>query len=86
MSDNKAMVTRRHFLEATTLSAAGLMLNASSSAASALGANDRVNIGVVGAGGQGTTLIRNMATVPNSKITAMCDICLLYTSPSPRDS
>jgi predicted dehydrogenase len=74
MSDNKAMVTRRHFLEATTLSAAGLMLNASSSAASALGANDRVNVGVVGAGGQGTTLIRNMATVPNSKITAMCDI------------
>src|SRR6185436_1329655 len=44
------------------------------SAASALGANDRVNVGVVGAGGQGTTLIRNMATVPNSKITAMCDI------------
>jgi len=74
MSESKTKVTRRQFLEATTLSAAGLMLGGSSSAASSLGANDRVNVGVVGAGGQGTSLIRNLATVPNSKITAMCDI------------
>ena len=72
---SKSKISRRQFLEATTTSAAGLMLLGSSGVpASALGANDRVNVGVVGAGGQGTSLIRNLATVPNSKITGMCDI------------
>lgn len=74
MSEGKANLSRRHFLEATTLGAAGLMLRSSSVPASALGTNDRVNVGVIGAGGQGSTLIRNLATVANSKITAMCDI------------
>ena len=74
MREIKTRVSRRQFLESTTLGAAGLMLSSSSASSSVLGANDRVNVGVVGAGGQGTSLIRNLATVPNSKITAMCDI------------
>jgi predicted dehydrogenase len=74
MSESKAKLSRRNFLEATTLGAAGLMLGSSRVSASALGANDRVNVGVIGAGGQGSSLIRSLATVPNSKITGMCDI------------
>ena len=74
MSESKAKLSRRNFLEATTLGTAGLMLSSSSGAASAWRAIDRVNVGVVGAGGQGSSLIRSLATVPNSKITAMCDI------------
>jgi predicted dehydrogenase len=74
MSETKAKLSRRDFLEATTLGAAGLMLGSSSVPASALGANDRVNVGVIGAGGQGISLIRDLATVANSRITAMCDI------------
>lgn len=74
MSGSKARLSRRDFLEATTLGAAGLMLSSSSGAASAWRASDRVNAGVIGAGGQGSSLIRSLATVPNSKITAMCDI------------
>jgi predicted dehydrogenase len=74
MSESKAKLSRRDFLEATTLGAAGLMLGSSSVAASALRANDRVNVGVIGAGSQGSSLIRSLATVPNSKITGMCDI------------
>lgn len=74
MSELKAKLSRRHFLEATTLGAAGMMLGSSRAPASALGANNQVNVGVVGAGGQGSSLIRSLATVPNSKITAMCDI------------
>ena len=74
MSETKAKLSRRDFLEATALGAAGLMLGSSSVPASALGANDRVNAGVIGAGSQGSSLIRSLATVPNSKITAMCDI------------
>src|SRR4029453_7543187 len=74
MSERNLKLSRRHFLEATTLGTAGLMLGSSSVPASVLGANDGINLGVVGAGGQGSSLIRNLATVPNSKITAMCDI------------
>jgi len=74
MSESKAKLSRRHFLEATTLGASGLMLGSSSVPAFALGANDRVNVGVIGAGSQGSSLIRSLATVPNSKITGMCDI------------
>ena len=74
MTESKTTLSRRNFLEATTLGAAGLMLGSSSVPASALGANDRVNIGVIGAGGQGSSLIRNLAMVANSKITAVCDI------------
>jgi predicted dehydrogenase len=74
MRESKTKVSRRQFLESTALGAAGLMLGSSTAPASVFGANDRVNVGVVGAGGQGTSLIRNLATVPNSKITAMCDI------------
>ena len=74
MSESKAKLSRRNFLEATTLGAAGLMLGSSSGPAFALGANDRVNVGVIGAGSQGSSLIRSLASVPNSKITGMCDI------------
>ncbi len=74
MSETKAKLSRRDFLEATTLGAAALMIGPSSARASAWRASDRVNAGVIGAGGQGSSLIRSLATVPNSKITAMCDI------------
>jgi predicted dehydrogenase len=74
MSDNIVKLSRRNFLEATTWGAAGLMLGSTRVPAFALGANDRVNVGVIGAGSQGTSLIRSLATVPNSKITGMCDI------------
>jgi predicted dehydrogenase len=74
MSEIKSKLSRRDFLEATTLGAAGLMLGSSRVAGSALRANDQVNIGVIGAGSQGSSLIRSLATVPNSRITAMCDI------------
>ena len=74
MSESKAKLSRRNFLEATTFGVAGLMLGSSRVPAFALGANDRVNVGVIGAGSQGSSLIRSLATVPNSQITGMCDI------------
>ena len=76
MSRNKVKPSRRTFLETTALGAAGLMLNSSGGPAlgSSRGGVDRVGVGVVGAGGQGGGLIRNLALVPNAKITAVCDI------------
>src|SRR5215510_11955248 len=76
MTESKTKVSRRNFLETTTLSAAGLLLSSSNSAifGAESGANDQVRIGHVGAGGQGSGLIRNLAQVPTARITAMCDI------------
>jgi predicted dehydrogenase len=74
MSERKATISRRRFLAATSMSAAGMMLSSPRTTATVLGANNQVNIGVIGAGGQGSSLIRSLATVPNAKITAICDI------------
>lgn len=74
MSEGKAGISRRRFLATTSISAAGLMFRSPHATASVLGSNNQVNIGVIGAGGQGSSLIRNLATVPNAKITAICDI------------
>jgi predicted dehydrogenase len=74
MSETKVKLSRRNFIEASTAGAAGLMLGSRSVSASVLGANDRVNVAVIGAGGQGTSLIRNLATVAEAKIAAICDI------------
>ncbi|MEK6322160.1 MAG: Gfo/Idh/MocA family oxidoreductase [Acidobacteriota bacterium] len=75
MTESKGKLSRRGFLEATTLGAAGLMLGSSGPAlGTAWRANERVNAGVIGAGVQGSSLIRDLATVPNARISAMCDI------------
>src|SRR5215467_6123768 len=63
-------LSRRDFL-GTSLGAAALAAGVSKSA---MGANERVNVGVVGSGSQGGTLIRNLATVANARIVGMCDI------------
>jgi predicted dehydrogenase len=74
MSEGKGGISRRCFLATTSISAAGLMFRSPHATASVLGSNNQVNIGVIGAGGQGSSLIRSLATVPNAKISAMCDI------------
>ena len=74
MSEGKVGISRRRFLATTSISAAGLMFRSPHATASVLGSNNQVNIGVIGAGGQGSSLIRSLATVPNAKITAICDI------------
>ncbi len=76
MKQSKVKLSRRNFLETTTLGAAALMLSSSTAQvfAAGRGANDRILVGVVGAGSQGSGLIRSLATVPNTRITAVCDI------------
>jgi len=66
-------IPRRKFIEATSAATAGTLLSLRIRG-SVIGANDRVNIAVIGAGGQGSTLIRNLTQVPNSVITHICDI------------
>ncbi len=76
MSKNQEKFSRRNFLETTTLGAAGLMLTAASEKVlvAAPSANEQVQVGLIGVGGQGSGLTRNLATVTNARITAICDI------------
>jgi len=66
-------ISRRKFIESTSVAAAGSMLSRPIRG-SVIGANDRVNIAVIGAGGQGSSLIRSLAQVPNALISHICDI------------
>lgn len=43
-------------------------------ALSALGANDRVNIAVIGVGGRGADHVRSIARQPNARVAAVCDV------------
>lgn len=67
-------LSRRNFLESSAVGGASLMLASSGKNIFAASANERVNVGVIGVGGQGGGLTRNLATVPNARITAICDI------------
>ena len=57
-------MNRRRFFETTAVAAGGFR---------ALGANDRVNIAVVGARGRGRDHIVSFSTVPGARIAAVCD-------------
>src|ERR1035438_865092 len=44
------------------------------SAVRVLGANDRIRIGIVGLGGRGSDHQRAYSTIPEARITALCDV------------
>jgi len=56
--------TRRFFLRATTAAAA----------ARVWGANDRVNVGIVGLGGRGTTHLNIYSKTLDARVVALCDV------------
>src|SRR4051795_7359982 len=56
--------SRRTFLAATTAFSLDRIL----------GANDKVNMAVIGVGGRGNDHIKAYATLPNARIAALCDI------------
>ena len=73
------MVTRRDFLKKMgTLAMAGAvspsLVNAKSPKASVMGANDRINIGLIGCNSMGWTDLLNAVIVPGVECVALCDI------------
>ncbi len=58
-------ITRRHFFQgaATALAATRVV-----------GANDRVQMGIVGLGGRGTYLMRAFSQIPDCQVMALCDV------------
>jgi len=75
--DNK--LTRRDFLRQTAGAAAGLAAMSALAPSRALGANDRINMGFIGLGGQGTHHLRNFVEISKNpaekvQVIAVCDI------------
>ena len=63
--------TRREFLKQT---AAGTAVLFAYPPSSVLGANDRVRVGVIGAGNRGQDLLAEVLAVPNVEVVAMADV------------
>ena len=74
-------MSRRDFLKATvaTTAVAGLGLSGAPASGRVIGANDRINVGVIGCGGKGTGHLRDLvkrSEDPNNRlqVAAVCDI------------
>ncbi len=65
--------TRRDFLKTTGVGMAGAAL-ASTIPANVLGANDRVNMAMIGVNGRGYGMSKEFAANPNVEITYICDV------------
>jgi predicted dehydrogenase len=62
--------TRRDFMKATAIGAAALL----ASPARALGANDRVRVGMIGVGARGQDLLKQLLVVPSAQLVAIADV------------
>jgi predicted dehydrogenase len=73
MEKNSAL-TRREFLVDTALAGAGAALLGGLAPASALGANDRIRVGVLGTGERARYVMKFFQTAPGVEIAAVCDV------------
>src|SRR6267378_1883003 len=63
--------TRRDFIKRSALGTAAMLVYPPSRV---LGANDRVRVGVIGVGGRGQELLKQVLGVPNAQLVAIADI------------
>src|SRR5438105_8513543 len=66
-------LSRRNFLQTTATIGAASALTLPASA-QAQGANERLNIGLIGTGGRCRHLMGALAKVPNTRMAALCDV------------
>ncbi|HET8827313.1 MAG TPA: Gfo/Idh/MocA family oxidoreductase, partial [Terriglobales bacterium] len=64
--------TRREFIRKSGVVAGAALL--ATTPARVLGANDRVRIGMIGVGGRGQDLLKQVLAVPNAQLVAIADI------------
>jgi predicted dehydrogenase len=65
-------INRRNFI--TGASSVGLGMLSASSMGRVLGANDRIRLGIIGAGGRGRSLMTSFNKFPNIEFIAVCDV------------
>ncbi|MCL7762548.1 Gfo/Idh/MocA family oxidoreductase [Polaribacter sp. Z014] len=69
------MTTRRNFIKNTAMGVAGItLLSSSKMYGNILGANDIVNIAILGCGGRAHSLAQAIGLSGNSKVTHICDV------------
>ena len=81
MSNEPDDITRREFVSRTATAVAGVALGGAAVARAqsgtvgsrVLGANDKINIAVIGVGGRGNDHIKAYAGLPNARIAALCE-------------
>ncbi len=66
--------TRRDFMKTTGVVGVGTATLSATSYAAVQGANERINVGVIGPGGMGTHHIRTLITQKDVRITHVCDV------------
>jgi len=66
-------LSRRSFVKASTASALGAAA-LGAPAANVLGANEVLNIGLIGTGGRCRRLMQSLAKIPNVRMAAVCDV------------
>ncbi|MCI0740895.1 MAG: Gfo/Idh/MocA family oxidoreductase [Gemmataceae bacterium] len=66
-------LSRRSFLQSTAAAGAASAL-ALPASAQPVGANERLNIGLIGTGGRCRHLMQSLAKVPNTRMMALCDV------------
>ena len=58
-------VSRRHFFQGAALAASAMRVQ---------GANDRINLGIIGLGGRGADHTRTYLEIPGARVAALCDV------------
>lgn len=66
--------TRREFIKQAALGTAAILVAPTSRASFQKGANDRVRVGMIGVGGRGQDLLRQVIVVPNVEVVAIADV------------
>ena len=69
-------LNRRQFLKSTSIAAltAPLLLQSVRGASARKGPNDRITLGVIGTGTQGSGLLNNFLGMPDTQVVAVCDV------------
>src|ERR1043165_1414683 len=70
----RSSLSRRSFLTTSAVGACATSALTLSASAQPIGANERLNIGLIGTGGRCRHLMQALAKVPNTKMAALCDI------------
>src|SRR5271155_2951013 len=67
-------LSRRNFLTTSTATVAATSALTLPASAQPIGANERINIGLIGTGGRCRHLMGALAKIPNTRMTALCDV------------
>src|SRR5215469_920398 len=67
----ESKIDRREFLGKAALGTAAALMYPG---ANVLGSNERVRLGMIGVGGRGTELLKQVLNVPNAQLVAVADV------------